>query len=35
MNNYTLPYAKPLVAATPQPQLVEAMKPKRLQGLDR
>jgi hypothetical protein len=33
MNNYTLPYAKSLVAATPQPQLVEAIQPKRLKGL--
>ena len=33
MNKYTISYAKPLVAATPQAQLVEADKPKRVSGL--
>src|SRR5579864_6091270 len=33
MNNYTLPYAKSLVAATPQAQLADASKPKRIKGL--
>ena len=33
MNNYTVPYAKSLVAATPQPQLIEVSKPKRVKGL--
>jgi ParB-like chromosome segregation protein Spo0J len=33
MNKYTVSYAKSLVAATPQAQLVEADKPKRVGGL--
>ena len=33
MNNYTLGYAKSLVAATSRSQLVEATKPKRVKGL--
>jgi ParB-like chromosome segregation protein Spo0J len=33
MNNYTIPYAKSLLAATPQSQLVEATKHKRVKGL--
>ena len=33
MNKYTISYAKSLVAATPQAQLVEADKPKRVSGL--
>jgi ParB-like chromosome segregation protein Spo0J len=33
MNNYTIPYAKSLVAATPQSQLIETTKPKRVRGL--
>jgi ParB-like chromosome segregation protein Spo0J len=33
MNNYTRPYAKSLVAATPQAQLADASKPKRIKGL--
>jgi hypothetical protein len=33
MNNYAGPYANSLVAATPEPQLVEAIKPKRPKGL--
>jgi hypothetical protein len=35
MKNYTAPYAKSLVGATPQPQLVEGIRPKRLKGLNR
>jgi ParB-like chromosome segregation protein Spo0J len=34
MNKYTANYAKSLVAATPQSQLVEATKPKRVNGLN-
>ena len=33
MNKYTISYAKSLLAATPQAQLVEADKPKRVTGL--
>ena len=33
MNKYTVSYAKSLLAATPQSQLVEADKPKRVKGL--
>jgi ParB-like chromosome segregation protein Spo0J len=33
MNKYTISYAKSLVAATPQAQLVETDKPKRVSGL--
>jgi ParB-like chromosome segregation protein Spo0J len=33
MNKYTISYAKSLVAATPQAQLAEADKPKRVSGL--
>jgi hypothetical protein len=33
MNKYTVNYAKSLVAATPQTQLVESTKPKRVNGL--
>ena len=33
MNKYTINYAKSLVAATPQSQLVESTKPKRVNGL--
>src|SRR5215510_13902059 len=33
MNKYTISYAKSLVAATPQAQLVESSKPKRVKGL--
>jgi hypothetical protein len=33
MNNYATTYAKSLVAATPQAQLVEALRPKRVKGL--
>ena len=33
MNKYTVSYAKSLVAATPQTQLVESSKPKRVKGL--
>jgi hypothetical protein len=33
MNNFTINYAKSLVAATPQEQLVEADKPKHVRGL--
>jgi ParB-like chromosome segregation protein Spo0J len=33
MNKYTVSYAKSLLAATPQAQLVEADKPKRVKGL--
>ena len=33
MNKYTISYAKSLLAATPQSQLVEADKPKHLRGL--
>ena len=33
MNKYTTSYAKSLLAATPQAQLVEAEKPKRVKGL--
>jgi len=33
MNNYTISYAKSLVAATPQDQLVETARPKRVKGL--
>jgi ParB-like chromosome segregation protein Spo0J len=33
MNKYTISYARSLVAATPQSQLVEATKPKRVKGL--
>ena len=33
MNKYTLGYAKSLVAATPQDQLAEGYKPKRVRGL--
>ena len=33
MNKYTIGYARSLVAATPQSQLVEATKPKRVKGL--
>ena len=33
MNKYTVSYAKSLLAATPQSQLVEADKPKRINGL--
>jgi len=33
MNKYTLSYAKSLLAATPQAQLVESDKPKRVKGL--
>jgi hypothetical protein len=33
MNKYTITYAKPLLAATQQSQLVEADKPKRVRGL--
>jgi len=33
MNNYTVPYAKSLMAATQQSQLVEVVKPKRVKGL--
>jgi ParB-like chromosome segregation protein Spo0J len=33
MNKYTINYAKSLVAATPQAQLVESTKPKRVNGL--
>jgi hypothetical protein len=35
MNKYTVSYAKSLVAATPQMQLVESSKPKRVKGGDR
>ena len=34
MNKYTVSYAKSLLAATPQSQLVEAAKPKRVKGLN-
>jgi hypothetical protein len=33
MNKYTIGYAKSLLAATPQSQLVESTKPKRVKGL--
>jgi ParB-like chromosome segregation protein Spo0J len=33
MNKYTISYAKALLAATPQSQLVESTKPKRVKGL--
>jgi hypothetical protein len=33
MNKYTVNYAKSLVVATPQAQLVESSKPKRVNGL--
>ena len=33
MNKYTIGYARSLVAATPQSQLVESTKPKRVKGL--
>jgi hypothetical protein len=33
MNNYTISYAKSLVAATPQGQLIESSRPKRVKGL--
>jgi RepB plasmid partitioning protein/ParB-like nuclease domain len=33
MNTYTINYAKALVAATPQSQLIESTKPKRIKGL--
>ena len=33
MNKYTVSYAKSLLAATPQSQLVEADKPKHVKGL--
>jgi hypothetical protein len=33
MNKYTIGYAKSLLAATPQAQLVESSKPKRVKGL--
>jgi ParB-like chromosome segregation protein Spo0J len=33
MNKYTISYAKSLLAATPESQLVEATKPKRVKGL--
>ncbi len=33
MNKYTISYAKSLLAATPQAQLIEADKPKRVSGL--
>jgi ParB-like chromosome segregation protein Spo0J len=33
MNKYTISYAKSLLAATPQSQLVESTKPKRVKGL--
>ena len=33
MNKYTVSYAKSLLAATPQTQLVESDKPKRVKGL--
>jgi ParB-like chromosome segregation protein Spo0J len=33
MNKYTIGYARSLLAATPQSQLVEATKPKRVKGL--
>ena len=33
MNKYTLSYAQSLLAATPQTQLVESVKPKRVKGL--
>jgi ParB-like chromosome segregation protein Spo0J len=33
MNKYTISYAKSLLAATPQAQLVESSKPKRVKGL--
>jgi hypothetical protein len=33
MNKYTISYAKSLLAATPQSQLVEAAQPKRVKGL--
>jgi ParB-like chromosome segregation protein Spo0J len=33
MNKYTISYAKSLLAATPQAQLVETSKPKRVKGL--
>jgi ParB-like chromosome segregation protein Spo0J len=32
-NNYTVPYAQALLAATPKDQLVEQRKPKRIEGL--
>ena len=34
MNKYTISYAKSLFAATPQAQLVESTKPKRVKGLN-
>ena len=34
MNKYTISYAKSLLAATPQSQLVESTKPKRVKGLN-
>ena len=34
MNKYTVSYAKSLLAATPQSQLVESTKPKRVKGLN-
>jgi len=33
MNNYTITYAKSLLAATPQSQLIESAKPKHVKGL--
>jgi hypothetical protein len=33
MNKYTISYAKSLLAATPQSQLIESTKPKRVKGL--
>ena len=33
MNNFTIPYAKALLAATPPDQLVDANKPKAIEGL--
>ena len=33
MNKYTISYAKSLLAATPQSQLVESTKPKHVKGL--
>jgi ParB-like chromosome segregation protein Spo0J len=32
-NNYTVPYAQALLAATPKDQLVEQQKPKKIEGL--
>jgi ParB-like chromosome segregation protein Spo0J len=32
-NNYTVPYAQALLAATPKDQLIEQRKPKRIEGL--